>query len=141
MIRFRMVGIKTKQFAILEDVALPESEPVDVSTKLQYKVATNMAHIACDVLFAFKAKAEVFMQVEVVCEFEIHPDDWAAMQSGKLLVVPKPTLEILAVHTIGTARGVLHCKTEGTAYNRYIIPPINVASMIKGDMSFDMSKE
>jgi hypothetical protein len=43
--------------------------------------------------------------------------------------------------TVGTARGVLHAKTENTKYNRYVLPTINVASMIKNDAVFNFGNE
>ena len=42
----------------------------------------------------------------------------------------------LIVLTIGTVRGILHAKTEGTKYNSYILPTINVAELIKTDIVF-----
>ena len=42
----------------------------------------------------------------------------------------------LAMLAIGTARGVLHAKTENTLFNKYLIPTINVAELIKDDIIF-----
>ena len=33
--------------------------------------------------------------------------------------------------TIGTTRGILHAKTEGTCFNKYVLPTINVTEIIK----------
>jgi len=38
------------------------------------------------------------------------------------------------MHTVGTARGVLHSKTESTPFNGLIIPPINVEQIIQEDI-------
>ncbi len=63
----------------------------------------------------------------------IHPDDWATFEKEDGLQIPKSVMELLAVHTIGTSRGILFCKTEGTPFNSLMIPPINVAGMMKDE--------
>ena len=35
---------------------------------------------------------------------------------------------------VGTARGILHAKTEATKFNQFLIPPINVVELIKDDI-------
>lgn len=74
------------------------------------------------------------MILGVTCEFEIHEEDWEKLNNNEEVVIPKELLEYFAVHTVGTARGVLFCKTESTQFNNVIIPPINVADLIKGNL-------
>jgi hypothetical protein len=38
--------------------------------------------------------------------------------------------------TVGTARGVLHAKTEGTTLNKFFIPTVNVVEMVTDDGAF-----
>lgn len=70
----------------------------------------------------------------ITCEFEIEENDYKNIHKNEKTVIPKELLEYFAVHTIGTARGILFCKTESTPYNYIIIPPLNVSEMIKDDM-------
>ncbi len=56
------------------------------------------------------------------------------------LIVPKGLLCHLAMLTVGTSRGILHAKTEGTCFNKYVLPTINVTEIIKEDASFDFNK-
>jgi hypothetical protein len=44
------------------------------------------------------------------------------------------------MHTVGTIRGILHCKTEGTPFNALILPPINVSEMVTGDLELPISE-
>ena len=46
----------------------------------------------------------------------------------------------LAMLTGGTTRGILHAKTEGTCYNQYVLPTINVTEIIKEDASFGLDQ-
>ncbi|MPN63841.1 hypothetical protein SDC9_211608 [bioreactor metagenome] len=59
------------------------------------------------------------------------------MLSNNVLLVPKNFMQHLAVITIGTARGILHAKTENTPFNQYVLPTINVSEMIKDDVTFE----
>ena len=36
----------------------------------------------------------------------------------------------LSAISIGTARGILHAKTENTAYNKYFLPTININELV-----------
>ena len=47
----------------------------------------------------------------------------------------------LSVITVGTARGVLHAKTENTPFNKFVLPTINVTELVKEDVSFDLEKK
>lgn len=38
--------------------------------------------------------------------------------------------------TIGTARGVLHSKTESTPFNSFLLPTLNVNELVKKDVVF-----
>ena len=74
------------------------------------------------------------MVLAINCEFEIHNEDFKELRKDGKTIIPKALLELFAVHTIGTARGVLFCKTESTQFNNVIIPPINVSELIQSDM-------
>lgn len=136
MLRFRMCKINTEQFAILKEHAPENDIPVSIQTHLQYKKALDAKRLACDLRFVFEASKKPFLVIEVCCEFDIYEEDWEAMKNGEDFVISKETQEILGVHTVGTARGILHCKTEGTEFNQFIIPPINLTNLIKGDIKF-----
>lgn len=132
MIRFRMFRINVAQFAILAK-ELPTGE-LGFNVELSYKYANEGQIIACSTKFDFTSKSKKVLVIEVVCEFEIEDKDWATFSQGDTIVIPKDLLEFFAVHTIGTTRGIMYCKTENTSLNKIIIPPLNVAKMVQGDM-------
>ena len=88
--------------------------------------------------FNFVSEEEKVMLLKLNCEFQIQEDDWNGQINDSRIVVPKSFIEYLVVQTVGTARGVLHCKTEGTALNHIILPPMNVSDMINGDMIINL---
>lgn len=81
------------------------------------------------------------MVLKMTCEFEIQVDDWKTLRNDKEVVIPKDLLEFFAVHTIGTARGVLFCKTENTQFNYIVIPPINVSEMGISDLTVKLESK
>ncbi len=48
--------------------------------------------------------------------------------------MPKNFAQHIGVITVGTARGILHTKTEGTILNSLIIPSINVLELVPNDI-------
>lgn len=134
MIHFRMNRISVNQFAILAE-NIPDSE-INLSTELTFQYSEESKAIACIADFKFKANDTVFMVLKCQCEFKVKDEDWNQFHSEKGLTLPKQILEFFAVHTIGTSRGILFSRTEGTPFNQIILPPINVENLIERDLSF-----
>lgn len=132
MTRFRMFGIHLDQFAILS--SNKSDGDLGMKIELSYKYADKGEKIACTADFEFTNQESKIMVLGVTCEFKIHEEDWTKLNKNGKVVIPKELLEYFAVHTVGTARGVLFCKTESTQFNNVIIPPINVADLIKGNL-------
>lgn len=140
MIRFRMFRIQTEQFAIIEEF-LPDNENLGFEIGLNFRYADLGKRIACAMTFELYYLQKKVLILQVSCEFEIHEDDWDSLCKGDSVTIPKNTLEFFAIHTIGTARGILHCKTEGTSLNGIIIPPINVAEIIDKDIVINIKNK
>lgn len=132
MVRFNMFRINTEQFAILEN-QLPTGE-VTLNSELLFKHSVEGKSIATEISFSFATAQSKFIVLKVSCEFSIHPDDWEIFKEGNTIVIKKNLLEYFVVQTIGTARGILHCKTEGTPFNIFVLPPINVTELVTEDM-------
>ena len=115
MVRFRMLRISTTQFAILAKEAVE-----------QYRIQTNV---------------ELKMVLQVLCEFGIHPDDVQTLTLDGKVTIPKNIVDYFIAQTVGTARGILHCKTEGTSFNGIIIPPMDVTNIVESDMVIELDKE
>ena len=138
MTKFIMFGIHLDQFAILcEDC----KDEVGMNVSLNFKYGDEGKKVACVVAFDFTSESEKVMVLKMTCEFEIQVDDWKTLRYDKEVVIPKDLLEFFAVHTIGTARGVLFCKTENTQFNYIVIPPINVSEMGISDLTVKLESK
>jgi hypothetical protein len=139
---FALLGIKTEQFALMEDIFNPKKE-VGLGTELQFKLDQTNKQISVFMGFEFMQTRKVFLKIVVSCHFKISEDSWETLlHAGEnKLIVPKGFLAHLAMLTTGTSRGVLFAKTESTSFSKYIIPAINVAAMIPDDAIFDLIRD
>ena len=132
MLRFRMVRINVEQFAILAN-EVPACN-ITIDTNVGVKASVTDRKIALDIQFSFTSIEEKIMVLKQLCEFEIHEEDWTTLQSEGNVTIPKELIEYFVAQAVGTARGILHCKTEGTPFNHLILPPLNVTEMIDQDV-------
>lgn len=136
-IRFALQGIKTEQFAIIEENYTLNNK-TDLGTELQFKLDQKNHKIGVFLGFEFMQIKKVFLKIQVSCHFQIEENSWATFVQENKLVIPKGFLAHLAVITIGTTRGVLFAKTEATPFSIFILPTLNIASIIKEDAIFEI---
>ena len=138
-IDFSLLGIKTEQFA-LEEENYSSKGKTGLSTSLQFKFEPSDKQIGVFSTFKFLQSKKIFIKIEVSCHFKLGDGSWNAfvqLEESKL-VIPKDFLTHLAMITVGTTRGVLFSKTEGTIFSKHIIPTVNVVDQIKEDVSLDL---
>lgn len=138
-IAFALNKITTEQFAIIEECFV-EGKDVDLGTNLKFGLDKINKTVAVFVMFKFEQNKRPFLIIEVGCHFLIFPEAWDSFidEESKILTVPKGFISHLTALTIGTARGVLHAKTENTPYNMFFIPTINVTDLIKEDVLLNL---
>lgn len=133
-----MSKINLEQFAILKE-SVPQGE-ITVGLEVELKQASQVEMVGVGTSFSFESSGERFMVLKVFCEFQINPEDWAGCMSDDIVTIPKDTMDYLLSQTVGVSRGILHCKTEGTAFNHIVLPPLNVSDIIKEDVKFNFGR-
>ncbi len=78
------------------------------------------------------------MTIQVNCNFEISQESFNSLIVNDNIIVPNKFIAHMAMITVGTSRGILHSKTEGTIFNKYILPTINVSQMLPEDAIFEI---
>lgn len=131
-IGFAMTRIETKQFAVIEGI-YKQDKSMEMNVEITVSVNVENRLIALSTKFLFLTNNQVFIILEVACTFGINEESWNSFNSETELRVPVNFVRHLAMHTVGTARGVLHAKTENTPLNCIIIPPINVSQIVNED--------
>jgi recombinational DNA repair protein RecT len=132
---FRIIGIKTDQFAIIED-NFTEKKKSEVTTDLEFKANNKNKQIGVFTTFTFKSANKPFIILQISCIFEIEEPSWKEYFDENKIVFPKDFMTHLTMMTIGTARGILHSKTEGTPFNRFVLPTIKVPELVTDDVEF-----
>ncbi|MCA4898968.1 MAG: hypothetical protein ACK5UP_00410 [Bacteroidota bacterium] len=136
VINFSIAKVSTEQFAIIED-AFEQTAPITLNTNLRFAIDKENRMIAVYTLFKFEQNESPFILIEVACHFVVDSDSWKnfAKEDGTV-VAPRDFMTHLGMITVGTTRGVLHTKSEGTKFNHFVIPTINVHDIITGDVTF-----
>lgn len=133
MISFRMTQIKVEQFAILSET-LPKDGHIGVETTFAVSVDAKSHAIGMRLKVSYLAEEKMLLTLVLVCTFTIDEDSWIGFVQDNTITIPHGFLAHMAVHTLGTARGVLFCKTENTVFQQLIIPPTNVDAAFAEDM-------
>jgi hypothetical protein len=134
-------GIKTEQFALVEENYNPKAN-TGLSTSLQFKLDQTHKQIGVFATFKFIQNKKIFIKIEVSCHFKIEDETWnnfIEIDNSKV-VFSRFSLAYFAMITIGTTRGILFSKTEGTIFSKFIIPIVDVIDEIEEDVSFDLEK-
>jgi len=142
-IKFRLVRLKTDQFGILKDMYRPDA-PVGVYTKLSFGAEEKDKIVAISASFRFESddKQAPFIILETKAYFNIEPESWESMYDAEAntLSLEKGFARHLSVIVVGTSRGILHARTEGTDMNHVILPLINVEEIINEDIIINFAK-
>ena len=136
LVNFRLIEIKTDQFAIFEE-NYNENEEVNLETNLTFGLNKDENIFLVTAKYIFEIKEKPFLTVQTTCFFKIEDDAVASFKIENKIAFPKGFVAHMSMLTVGTTRGILHGKTEGTLFNRFILPTIDVATMIPEDVTFD----
>ena len=140
--KYRLGGITTKQFAILEQVYNKESDGNHLSTCLGFGCNPETEQVAVNYRFQFEhEKDSPFLIIEVETFFKMEPTSWAEMKQKNKVVLPKHFAAHIAGISVGHVRGVLHVKTEQTQFCEFMIPLLNPLELIPEDVIIDIAEE
>jgi len=139
-IEFRLLRIVTEQFATIEENYTGNDKIVGLGINLKYGI--DIANKAITVLAEIKIEEDnkAFIKLEAGCVFAIEPKKWAQLinEEEKTFKAPKGFIQHLSVLVVGTCRGILHAKTEGTAFNQFFLPTVNVIELVKEDLKITL---
>jgi hypothetical protein len=136
-IGFRLLNIVTEQFATFEVENIPDEN--ELKSELQFSITPEKRVISCKMNFQFLHNQQPFLVLIAVCNFDIEEESWNKnVLSNKKITLPKHLLEHLCVITVGTSRGILHAKTENSSFNKFIIPTLNVTTLVEKDIVFEI---
>ena len=134
-IAFNMSQIKIEQFAILIDEI---SDDLGINVNFGVQISDDYKSVRMLTQIRYTQGETIHLMLDLACIFSIAEESIKELTNNQRIVLPRGFLVHMAIHSIGTARGVLHCKTEGKKMNLLVLPPINVDSMFPEDLEFVM---
>ena len=133
-IQFRLVGVKTIQFVSIDVGEVLEND-VTISSDYGYGLNVEDGILGCQYkgqLF----KKDLFIMVEVSCLFAVKQTSLKKLKvkNKKQYRFPSALIRNFTEITVSTARGVLHEKTVGNQYQKFILPVVDTQDIIKEDL-------
>jgi len=132
-VKFAFVKINTDQFAII-DSAFKKEDNVNFKIGLQFGANRDNCVISVKTSILFVQNEDPFLIIEASCFFKIEPNDWKTLGHENEIIVPKHIMTHFSVLSVGTVRGILHSKTEGTNFNGFVVPTINITELVTDDV-------
>lgn len=138
--KFKLVNILTNQFALIEEHFSEDISTVQLSLNHKFGIDVEKRNIALKNQIRFLSDNQIFIILEVTCTFSISEETWPELlkEEKSEIVIPSDFATHLLVLTVGTARGVLHAKTENTKFNKYFLPTLDVSKSIENDIVFNV---
>lgn len=134
-INFLLRGIATDQFAVF-DQFYKESAEIQLGNEIVFNSNEEARVIIVAVRYVFAIEGNPFLVLQTSCHFQIEEESWlhAHIPEQGQFRIPRGFATHLAVVTVGTARGVLHAKTENTPFNKFLIPMQNLIEALPEDV-------
>lgn len=133
VIPFRIRQIKTQQFAMFPEKFL-NGKGVTIESQFNFGINNEVSDIRCVTKLTYSQGETLLLILEVHCFFAITEDgSKKLLEQGKVEV---DFLRYLATISTGTVRGIIHTKTENSALNPVVLPPVNLVEAIKDDFVF-----
>ncbi len=139
-IPFRLMDITTEQFAVFPENHEVGNYEFDIDFSTTVSINSEEKAVGIFTKYSFSQKSGIVLVLECACHFNIKNKYWDKSIDNDILTLDKGLLTHFLVLTVGTSRGVLHAKKPKWLENM-ILPTLNVTSVIKEDMSFDITAE
>jgi hypothetical protein len=138
---FKLLGIRTEQFALFEENYDAKKEST-IEVGFEFRLDQTSKQMGVFSSFEYMQSEKHIIKLTIGCHFKIIDESWNHFlkEDKSKLVIPKGFLAHIAMLTIGTARGVLFAKTEGTVFSTFLLPTFNVSEMITEDLSFELQQ-
>lgn len=135
-------GIKTLEFATMREAFSEKKSLIELGVGADFGIKSlEECQISCSPEITFFQDEKPFLKIKTACYFIVDPETWKAYRKPEShsICFPKGFTDHLLMISIGTLRGVLHAKTEGTEFNQFILPTINVTTLSKGDVEIEIA--
>ncbi|OYU79736.1 MAG: hypothetical protein CFE23_12590 [Flavobacterium sp. BFFFF1] len=137
-----LLKVTTDRFAIFDDNCPlnigkgDDDSEIYTNIGVKFGVDANKQAIAVVFSFELSCNEKTMLIVEPALHFGVEEESWKSIFNPKtnLIKLDHGTAAHLLGICIGTARGILHTKTEGTRLNGYFVPLMHPTEIITEDI-------
>ncbi|NDV57341.1 hypothetical protein [Bacteroides sp. 519] len=140
-IPFALIGIQTLEFAIIKELYSDNDPDIQIGINAEFGIKSAEDHeIVCVPEVSFLQDGKPFLKIKVGCYFSVKPEQWKKyiQEESQSIIFPKGFTDHLLMIATGTLRGVLHAKTEGTIFNQFVLPTINITTLSEGNIEMKL---
>lgn len=131
---FALNQIYNPQFAVISlDIDLQGA--VDFDFNIQIVAIKDQQQIIVLIESRLRQQEKLLAIIQVGCGFRMELPSWEGMANDDHVTITKDFCAHLAMIAMGTLRGVLFAKTEGTPLRQFPLPLINVSDLFKNDLT------
>lgn len=144
-LQVRLLKVTTDQFFVSDDLAAifaNKDKELLMSNGIEFGIDVSKAMIGCRFKFEIYEKHEkegkLLLLIEAGTHFKMEREDCDKLYSKKknTFTVPVTAATMMVTVAVGTARGILHAKTEGTDFNGIFVPLID--PVLNEDLIIDL---
>ena len=140
-IPFALIGIQTLEFATIKELYSDDNPNVEIGINAEFGIKSLEEYeIVCSPEVSFLQEGRPFIKIKVACYFSVKQEQWKEYisEENQSVIFPKGFTDHLLMIATGALRGVLHAKTEGTVFNKFLLPTINVAVLTEEDVEMKL---
>ncbi|NTV92599.1 MAG: hypothetical protein HGA72_04805 [Chlorobiaceae bacterium] len=134
-VSFALIEITTENLSITPE-NFDENTPVQINIGLNFGINSEKQSLKTLFKASFHQNDQEFLIIETGCAFALDQNSWKMLANDEIkkFILPRTLAAHFALLTAGTARGILHAKTENSPLNRFIIPANNLDGLIEKDI-------
>lgn len=139
---FALGDIRINQFASFEENRNPEkSIEYLIHTDIDLVVSVNEKGVGLILGFTFEQDEKVCIKIETMTDFHIDNTTWESFYKENEIIIPRELVKRFSDICIGATRGILVEKTRNTAFSDFLLPLMDVDSLIVQDAHFSLDEE
>jgi len=129
-IPYRIVQIVTSKFEQHSD-SLEIGPDIQVNSGYNFAVNDDAHRVRCESVYKYLQNDVELLDLILVCIFEVESNAFNALKNENEITIPVEFMRYMATICVGTARGIIHARTESTPLSNIVLPPINLVEIIK----------
>lgn len=137
---FRIIGIKTKQFAAFESNFNRDQPELNIDNGFSYGIDLESSQFHCMISITLSQNTRPVIKIETEGVFQLDKESIDSFLQDNVFEMPEPIVRYFTDMVYGAMRGILVCKLEDTQLSDVILPPVNWNEVIDRPLSISLAQ-